>query len=604
MAEKDSVQIKKKLTEALPQYKFSVTRDDFAGGHSVRVNVISGPMEVFSSSEAREDENGYIEIYRDRYKDDARINEAIKPDIDKMYKIIYDIGQFPSGYHGGPYLHWRFGSYSKPYEVVASKKSMPAPRAEKSSGETNADSELLMTFSQGWSLFKTTINKKDYDGKPITLVVYNLNKNKDLKNIPYDKFLEFKGEMLTSLNMKWGKFQKFEKWTYPVDTDILKVIIEKYYGVGESKEETPTSQPTPKSSKMSVKELADRLMTFNETQWNRLGINSGSQLYSDDELQKKYIKILSDFYESDTSIPTKLKELNMSQRDELYGIIEDENQNSLLNFLELYGYFGTIPKTRAEESFEKNGKLFSLNPKYFKPEEENEVPFNVGDKILVVENNKIFTIKSIGEGGTTNVVYEDGTPAAFFPRQITNGLKNGSYKFVIEKEEEKLSFKTGDKFTVKIRSEKIFEIGLIAMGQVTIITPDMGEVQYSVTEVKQRFESGAWIKVDDEEKNEIPFKEGDKFLLTINSGDTTLTILDIDEADVKVQYADGSKGLFELDTAKSRVERGVWKKVLDEEKEGGSEEEIKKAIAALEILAEDGDEDARKGIEALKILLN
>jgi F0F1-type ATP synthase epsilon subunit len=34
------------------------------------------------------------------------------------------------------------------------------------------------------------------------------------------------------------------------------------------------------------------------------------------------------------------------------------------------------------------------------------------------------------------------------------------------------------------------------------------------------------------------------------------------------------------------------------------EEEIKKAIAALEILAEDGDEDAKKGIKALKILLN
>jgi hypothetical protein len=105
-------------------------------------------------------------------------------------------------------------------------------------------------------------------------------------------------------------------------------------------------------------------------------------------------------------------------------------------------------------------------------------------------------------------------------------------------------------------------------------------------------------------RNELPFKEGDKFLLTINSGDTTLTILDIDESSVKVKYADGSIGMFELDTAKSRVERKFWKKVLDEEKEGGSEEEIKKAIAALEILAEDGDEDARKGIEALKILLN
>ena len=52
------------------------------------------------------------------------------------------------------------------------------------------------------------------------------------------------------------------------------------------------------------------------------------------------------------------------------------------------------------------------------------------------------------------------------------------------------------------------------------------------------------------------------------------------------------------------VERGDWVKVIDEEIEGGTEEEIKKAIAALEILAEDGDEDAKKGIEALKILLN
>jgi hypothetical protein len=127
---------------------------------------------------------------------------------------------------------------------------------------------------------------------------------------------------------------------------------------------------------------------------------------------------------------------------------------------------------------------------------------------------------------------------------------------------------------------------------------------YNKVYARLMIERGDWVKIIDEEKEQIPFKEGDKFLLTINSGDTTLTILDIDEKDVKVQYADGSKGLFELDTAKSRVERGVWKKVLDEEKEVGNEEEIKKAIAALQILAEDGDEDARKGIEALKILLN
>jgi hypothetical protein len=280
--------------------------------------------------------------------------------------------------------------------------------------------------------------------------------------------------------MKWGKFQKFEKWTFPVDTDILKVIIEKYYGVGQPKEETPTPQPTPS------------------------------------------------------------------------------------------------------------------------PEKEE---FKVGD------------------------VYLDK-------------LSQGKLK--------------------------ITEVGLKEI----MVLIEIGNYLDTYNKVYARLmiERGDWVKIIDEEKEEqLPFKEGDKFLLTINSGDTTLTILDVDEKDVKVQYADGSKGLFELDTAKSRVERGVWKKVLDEEKkeqfkagdvyysklfkqkltidrvqedtifvdyeddsserytptyaklmvqrgdwvkvideeiEGGTEEEIKKAIAALEILAEDGDEDAKKGIEALKILLN
>jgi hypothetical protein len=604
MAEKDSVQIKKQLSEKLPEYKFSVTRNDFAGGHSVNVRVLSGPFEVFADDNARDRQNGYIEIWRDKYKEDERINDAIKPDIDKMYKIIYDIGQFPSGYHGGPYLHWNFGSYSSPYKVTASKKSTPAPRAEKSSDETNADSELLMTFSQGWSLYKTTITKKDYDGKTITLVVYNLNKTKDLKNIPYDKFLEFKGEMLTNLGMKWGKFQKFEKWTFPPDTDILKVIIDKYYGAGESKkEETPTPQPAPKSNKMSVKEIADRLMTLDSTLWDRLKIESGSQLYSDDDLQKKYIKYWTEFYEGDTSIPTKMKELSMRERNELSDYFEDDNYHALKNLFMLYGYFGIDNKVSAELYYSTSG--YGLNPKNFKSEDKKEEEFKVGD------------------------VYLDK-------------LSQGKLK--------------------------ITEVGLKEI----MVLIEIGNYLDTYNKVYARLmiERGDWVKIIDEEKEEqLPFKEGDKFLLTINSGDTTLTILDIDEKDVKVQYADGSKGIFELDTAKSRVERGVWKKVLDEEKEeitfktgdkflvkgrpdkifelgliamgqvmiitpdmgevaynltevkqrfesgawtkiideekeGGTEEEIKKAIAALEILAEDGDEDARKGIEALKILLN
>jgi hypothetical protein len=462
MADKDSVQIKKQLSEKLPEYKFSVTRNDFAGGHSVNVRVLSGPFDVFANDNARDRQNGYIEIWRDAYKEDERINDAIKPDIDKMYKIIYDIGQFPSGYHGGPYLHWNFGSYSKPYEVTASKKSTPAP--QKSSGQTNADSELLMSFSQGWNLYKTTINKTGTDGNPLTLVVYNLGKTKELKNIPYDKFTEFKGEMLTNLGMKWvNGFAKFEKWTFPPDTDVLKVIVDKYYGVGEKKEETPTPQPTPKSSKMTVKLLADYLMTHDSTVWDRLKIESGSQLYADDRLQKSYIKIWTDYYESDTAIPTQMKELTMKERNELGDYFEDDNYHSLKNLFMLYGYFGISNKVNAETFYEQRG--YGLNPKNFKPE-----------------------------------------------------------------------IKKGDVYYSKLFEQK-------------------------------------------------------------------LTISKVQEDTIFVDYEDDSSETYTPTFAKLMVERGDWIKVLDEEIEGGTEE-IKKAIAALEILAEDGDEDARKGIEALKILLN
>ena len=466
MADKDSVQIKKQLSEKLPEYKFSVTRNDFAGGHSVNVRVLSGPFDVFANDNARDRQNGYIEIWRDAYKEDERINDAIKPDIDKMYKIIYDIGQFPSGYHGGPYLHWNFGSYSKPYEVTASKKSTPAP--QKSSGQTNADSELLMSFSQGWNLYKTTINKTGTDGNPLTLVVYNLGKTKELKNIPYDKFTEFKGEMLTNLGMKWvNGFAKFEKWTFPPDTDVLKVIVDKYYGVGEKKEETPTPQPTPESPKMNIKELADRVMTYDSTLWDKLGIESGSRLYADDLLQHNYIGYWENYLEGDFSIPIKLRALNEKERNELGDYFEEDNYHSLKNLLMLYGYFGMDNKVSAEQLYAKSG--YGLNPKNFKPAE---------DKL-----------------------------------------------------------KEGDVYYSKLFEQK-------------------------------------------------------------------LTIAKVQDDTIFVDYEDDSSERYTPQYCRLMISRGDWIKVVDEEKQGGSEEDIKKAIAALEILAEDGDEDAKKGIEALKILLN
>ena len=144
----------------------------------------------------------------------------------------------------------------------------------------------------------------------------------------------------------------------------------KFYGVGENKEEPPTPQPTPKSSKMSVKEIADRLMTLDSTLWDRLKIESGSQLYADDNLQKSYIKYWTEFYEGDTSIPTKMKELSMAERNDLADYFEDDNYHSLKNLFMLYGYFGIDNKKSSEAFYEKYFK--GLNPKNFKPEQKKE----------------------------------------------------------------------------------------------------------------------------------------------------------------------------------------------------------------------------------------
>ena len=107
-----------------------------------------------------------------------------------------------------------------------------------------------------------------------------------------------------------------------------------------------------------------------------------------------------------------------------------------------------------------------------------------------------------------------------------------------------------------------------------------------------------------EEKKEKEFNIGDVYLDKLSGGKLEIREVGLKELLVHIQignYLDTYNKVY----ARLMIERGDWVKVIDEEKEeGGSEEEIKKAIAALEILAEDGDEDAKKGIEALKILLN
>lgn len=415
--------VKEKLKKEFPNLTFSIRTKRFAGGQSIDVDLLKGDILFFNGEQKPNYDIGYL---RDNY-DGTFTDEGFK--VAKRIKEIVNEFNWDNSdpmtdyFDVNYYTHISIGSWNKPYEVIASKKSkpVPAPIPEKSSGETKAESELLMSFSQGWNLNKVTINKIDKDGNPLTLVVYTLNKAQGLKNIPYDKFLEFKGEMLTSINMKWEKtFQKFEKWTFPPDKDVLKVIIEKYYGVGKSKEETPTPQPTPS------------------------------------------------------------------------------------------------------------------------PKKEEE--FKVGDVYLDKLSMGKLEIREVGL------------------KEIMVHIEIGNYLDTYNKVYARLMIERGD-----------------------------------------------WVKVIDEEKEELPFKVGDRFYLVEDGDKEILTIESIDDpiGFVKARYNDADKTLvdFKIKQLVNDFKYGLYKFVMDEE-EGSTQEEIKKGIAALQILAEDGDEEAKKGIEALKILLN
>ena len=127
--------------------------------------------------------------------------------------------------------------------------------------------------------------------------------------------------------------------------------------------------------------------------------------------------------------------------------------------------------------------------------------------------------------------------------------------------EEELPFKVGDKFINTTGSRTIIHT-ILEIDQIKNYFEFEGASikvnGWTLDEAKKEFEKGEWKLIEDE-----PFKVGDVYSVTINSGDTTLTILEANKTFVNVKYADGSTGMFELHNAISRVERGVWKKVED-----------------------------------------
>ena len=244
-----------------------------------------------------------------------------------------------------------------------------------------------------------------------------------------------------------------------------------------------------------------------------------------------------------------------------------------------------------------------------KEESKQELNFKVGDKFTKTidkEGQKefginIYTILNIDLSGDVtkeiqvekyNVVYDT---KKIYNKEVETVIENIKSGLWVPYQEENLPFKEGDKFTVKHNPTKVFEIKSISGDNVIVLSPQMGDVPYKVSEVTDNFEKGKWIKVVEKE-NQAPKEDdsaiilkGQKWLSKLS--DDTFEILKVDKQKVFFKnLTDGKTHDYKLSDVIKRVQRGQWVRVLDEEKKQPKEDEYEFKFVGDEFYNTERDE--------------
>lgn len=245
------------------------------------------------------------------------------------------------------------------------------------------------------------VSKRDIEA--ITIV--NPNKSNSKNN-----YLTFRsGEFLNGLNQfaKGGKLT--DNYTYIKRSDIFAVYYKdkakKYNSIMESKPKNGFwvskkalireggKTPSAANAPFDAYESYDEFAKLNYKVWDKLKIESGSQIYASDSLQKK----LAVEYPN-SGIDAKFKSLKAIQRKKVAEIMTDENEHSLRNYLTLRGYLGQKEYDGYERIFDPKSR-YVLNPANFKNYTADKVKVgsvltsNTGVKLKVVEYNPQFGVK-------------------------------------------------------------------------------------------------------------------------------------------------------------------------------------------------------------------
>jgi hypothetical protein len=249
------------------------------------------------------------------------------------------------------------------------------------------------------------VSKRDVEA----ITIINPNKSDSAK-----KYLTFKsGEFLNGLNQfeKGGKL--IDNYTYIKRGDIFAVYYKdktKKAYFQTTMEDKPKNgfwvskkalireggkTPSKSSATFDAYESYDELSKLNGKIWDKLKIESGSQIYASDSLQKK----LAIEYPN-SGIDAKFKSLKAAQRKKVAEVMTDENEHSLRNYLTLRGYLGPKEYDSYERIFDPKSR-YVLNPDNFKNYTADKVKVGsilttkTGTKVKVVEYNPQYGVKAI-----------------------------------------------------------------------------------------------------------------------------------------------------------------------------------------------------------------
>jgi hypothetical protein len=221
-----------------------------------------------------------------------------------------------------------------------------------------------------------------------------------------------------------------------------------------------------------------------------------------------------------------------------------------------------------------------IDTKWWIPYVDENLPFKVGDKVRVTKDSYWYNAGNKRKGLIGEIIDVRDSSILKYRVKWEDEIQDlyEDYDLELAEQENYPTFKTGDRFNVKAdgKNYQVIDISGDRFSFKMDGSDNVYTTIFTTSEANAKLKDGKWVKItDDKEKpkeepkdnDNIEFKVGDVYSLLVASGQTTLTIKDVNSDRIKVQYADGTNGMFDLTTAQLRVKNNAWKKIQSQKSE-------------------------------------